>query len=45
MNKLIEIWCNAIINGTHTYSEVPAKLAEKVAERLRAEGYEDLIIP
>lgn len=37
------LWCQQIILGKKSYSQVPAKLREQVAELLRDSGCEDLI--
>ena len=39
-----KLWADAIVAGTKTYKQVPAKLKAAVAEELRARGREDLII-
>lgn len=38
------LWANQIIAGKKTYAQVPRLLKERVAEILREEGHEDLII-
>jgi len=40
---IAKLWADKIISGEKTYSQVPAKLKDAVAEELIARGTEDLI--
>ena len=39
-----KLWADKIVAGEKTYSQVPAKLKDQVADILREMGREDLII-
>ena len=41
---LAMLWASQIINGKKTYAQVPRLLKAQVAEILRSEGLEELIV-
>lgn len=41
---IANLWADQIIAGNKTYAQVPPKLKNAVAEKLREKGREDLII-
>lgn len=40
---IAKIWAKAIIEGTRTFAQVPAKLKEQVTALLKEAGREDLV--
>lgn len=41
--KMAALWCDHIMRHKKTFSQVPARLRDRVAELLRDNGCEDLI--